>query len=412
MKPKIFSTLGKVKKYCTRTLNDEAVNLLNEMKAYDKAEKYMSGLPHFSDADPQTKLQDLQRSHIALLAILLTAPRYITFASPIIYLRTMRAIRKIFSNDGLFLFEINCTKEIQDQLCADNKNAIPEIIMDFFRKNNIPLSMKATFVVKNANKEWVIIDGDNHFLITIIENNNSKYLLNIRFKFPNRILKLISIIIRDTKYYFDPKKHHNHWHVDFYDEVSANFIENRNRLGALIDPISMIFIVQEVWLILGINLNPIIEYLNKHHIDENIASYLFNNPLEEKKDIQEKCQKYMDAYEKRFGNSLLKRKTANQAQNEIITRVIYDRLFGLYEKYDSEYIKPTISKDDINKPDNFEILQDPIKITREILIALKKPLIEAGLLEENDFNLFELKEPDEINDAPDEEMDDYEVRFA
>lgn len=404
-KKKLFTVMENVKCYCTKTIKDESFNTIDEMEAYKKAEKVMTGLPHFSSSDPRTELQDWQRSHIALLAILLTAPKYIMFASPIIYLRAMRAIRKVFSKDGLFLFQKDYIEGIVNELDSIDKDAVPEIIRETFQEEKMPLSTESIFVMKKEGLEWEITDGENHFIIIKNEaeekKDERKICLEVRLQFTEKILKLTAGIVRDTQYYFDPKKHYNHWHVDFYDEFYANIV-SQHRLGSLLfGSITNIFILQQIWLILGINLNPIIKYLGKHYIDDGIPSYLYD-PSDEKKDILIKCREYMKAYNERFGRSLEKR-NENQVQSGTITKIILDRLFGLYKDSESEYIKPTIAKEGINNPANFEIIKDAIKITREIIIALKKPLIEQGLLKEEDFNLFEVKEPDEIPDAPDNE---------
>jgi len=404
IKEKIDAVMENVKSFCSKTINDKPFKTIDEMEAFTKAEKAMIGLPHCSFSDRRTELQDWQRSHIALLAILLTSPKYITFASPMIYLRAMRAIRKVFSKDGLFLFRISHAEDIVNQLNSIDKNVVPEIIRESFQAENMTLSMESIAVKKKEGQEWEIIDGENHFLVTknkTKEKDERIIYLEVRFQFPKQILKLTAAVVRDTKYYFDPKKHYNHWHVDFYDEFYANIVA-QHRLGALLlTSITDIFLLQQIWLILGINLNPIIEYLEGYDIDKEIPSYLYN-PSDEKKNLLIKCKEYMKAYNQRFGSSLEK-KTEKQVQNEKVTNIIKDSLFGLYGYPVSEYIKPTLPKDGINNPVNFEILKDAIKITREIIIALKQTLIEQSLLKEEDFNLFEVEEPDKKHDAPDEE---------
>ncbi|WP_457593967.1 hypothetical protein [Hydrogenimonas sp.] len=404
IKEKIFTVLRNVKLYCSKTIKDEAFNTIDEMEAYKKAEKVLTGLPHFSSADRHTKLQDWQRSHIAHLAILLTSPKYITFASPIIHLRAMRSIRKIFSEDGLFLFRINCTEDIVNRLNSIEKNIVPDIIRESFQAENMTLSMESIIMKKKEAEEWKIIDGENHFIVNKIKTKGKDekiVYLEVRFQFPEQVLKLTAKVVMDTKFYFDPKKHYNHWHVDFYDEFYAKIV-NQYRLGALLrTSITDIFLLQPIWLILGINLNPIIEYLKNNYVDKNIPSHLYN-PSNERKNLLIKCKEYMKVYSQRFGNSLEK-KTERQAQNEKITNIIKNSLFGLYGDPESEFIKPTLSKEGINNPVNFETIKDAVKKTREIIIALKQPLIEQGLLKEEDFNLFEGEELDKKDDAPDEE---------
>lgn len=78
-----------------------------ETAKYENAENELIGTPHFyhvPDELPKKKqyntrtVQDWKMTHIGHLAILLSAPHHIVFASPIIHLRAMHIIRKVLAS--------------------------------------------------------------------------------------------------------------------------------------------------------------------------------------------------------------------------------------------------------------------------------------------------------------------------
>lgn len=117
--------------FCKSTLTKELLEVKkDEEQAYDTAEKALAGSPHFIDpktsgvadrlpmedkteslpdeaesmpgeetAEPLPLQEDWQRTHIAHVAVLLSAPRHIVFASPIVHLRAMLAIRRGFEDN-------------------------------------------------------------------------------------------------------------------------------------------------------------------------------------------------------------------------------------------------------------------------------------------------------------------------
>ncbi len=399
-----------IKEYCTRTINGESFNSLDENIAYQHSEEMLIGTPHFLKKDI-IELHDWQRTHLAHLALMLVAPRTIIFASPIIHLRAMRSIRQVFSKEGLYLFSMDRTEDMVNELDSLNRGSVPDTIQSLFQENDLPLSNQAYVVVEVKNVLWKIIDEENSYKIDKEEES-----LKISFITPLILLKLTAEIVRDTTYRFEPTKHHNHWHVDFCDENYARILRKPGRWAGMVTSMSNVFDrYQELWLILRIDLFPLINYLENYSISERISSD-FYDPFEEKHLLLAKCKEYMNKYKRKFGE-VSNKNTEHQTQNQTISEYIVNRVFSVYQldannNNHSEFIKPTIDKDGINDAWNFQSLQEPIRRTREVIKLLKPHLLAHKFLAEKDFNIFELDESDFIPDAPDEEMNDYEVRLA
>lgn len=410
---------NKIKEYCTRTINGDSFNSLDEEIAYQHSEEMLSGTPHFLSLKVKSKElskkditepHDWQRTHLAHLALMLVAPRTIIFASPIIHLRAMRSIKRVFSKEGLYLFSVDRTEDMVNELDSLNRDPVPDTIRSLFQENDLPLSNQAYVVVEVKNILWKIIDEENSYKIEKEEES-----LKIGFITPQVLLKLTAEIVRDTNYVFEPMKHYHHWHVDFCDENYARILRKPGRWAGMVTSMSNVFDrYQELWLTLKIDLSPLINYLENHRISEKISSD-FYHPFEEKHLLLAKCKEYMKEYKRRFGEEGSNKNTVYQIQNSKISDVIVNRLFSVYQlnsgKENSEFIKPTIDEKQVNDPWNFPPLQKPITITREVISILKPHLIAHMLVKEEDFSIFELEESDFIPDAPYEEMNDYEVRL-
>lgn len=111
----INAQLASVYSFCDLSIEGKLEQIRDAEKyAYSGAENNLLGTPHFinlskpdsesrkgsglSDAEVRNlpTPEDWQRTHIAHTAILLSAPRNVVYASPIIHLRSMRAIREGF----------------------------------------------------------------------------------------------------------------------------------------------------------------------------------------------------------------------------------------------------------------------------------------------------------------------------
>lgn len=410
---------NKVKQYCIKTINGEPFVSPDEEAAYQNAENELTGTPHFLSSEINSKHvpkeeitepKDLQRTHIAHLSLMLIAPRTILFASPIVHLRAMKAIRQAFSMDGIYLFTVECPEDRVKELDSSHMNTVPETIRSIFQKHHVPLSEQAYVVVEENNGLWKIVDKENSYVI-----HNKEESLKASFIIPQVLLKLTAEIVRDTNYVFDPIKHYNHWHMDICDENYARILKNPMRWSRMVTSMSNIFDrYQELWLALGIELSPLIGYLQDYPISNRISSD-FYHPFEEQQLLLEKCKKYINEHKRRFGD-VLNKNTEHQTQNRTISEYIVNRLLRIYQldtdnDY-SEFINPTIDEEKINDAWDFQTLQEPIKRTREVIKLLKPHLLAHKILAEKDFTIFELDESDFIPDAPDEEMDDYEVRLA
>ena len=411
---------NEVKRYCTKTIKEEPFNSSDEDIAYQNSEMMLTGTPHFLSCkinSEQVSKEDLsephdwRRTHIAHLVLMLVAPRTIIFASPIVHLRAMRSIRQVFSKDSLNLFAVDYTEDIVDELDMLHRKPISDTIRFLFQDNDVPLSEQAYVVVEVKKVLWKIIDKENSYLIEKKEES-----IEIGFMVPRSLLKLTAEIVRDTNYVFDPIKHYHHWHVDICDENYARILKHPGRWTSMVTSMSNVFDrYQELWLTLGINLSPLINYLENYRISEEISSD-FYDPFEEKHLLLAKCKEYMNKYKRKFGE-VSNKNTEHQTQNHTISEYIVNRVFSVYQldadnNNHSEFIKPTIDKDGINDAWNFQALQEPIRSTREVIKILKPHLLAQKFLTEKDFSIFKLDESDFIPDAPDEEMDDYEVRLA
>ena len=102
-------------RFYDKTLAGEEITLDDETFWYQRIEGELSGTPHFMDTDEAisalmsphyaTELPDWQRTHAGHVAIMLSAPRAMVFASPIAHFRAMRAIRSVFYDKDPELFQ-------------------------------------------------------------------------------------------------------------------------------------------------------------------------------------------------------------------------------------------------------------------------------------------------------------------
>lgn len=102
----LYDGWGKLGNYCDASLDAKNFEFTAaESQAYDDVEKLLNGTPDIwhqrnyqirlrIPVQERAVLADWQRAHVAHLAILLSAPRRIIYASPLIHLRSMRAIRQ------------------------------------------------------------------------------------------------------------------------------------------------------------------------------------------------------------------------------------------------------------------------------------------------------------------------------
>ena len=93
--------------------DEELQKLIKQEESdYEKQEQRLLGTPHFMDTKEafeagvpskyRTELPDWQRTHAAHVALMLSAPRSLVFASPIVHFRAMRAIRTAFRGRKCF----------------------------------------------------------------------------------------------------------------------------------------------------------------------------------------------------------------------------------------------------------------------------------------------------------------------
>jgi hypothetical protein len=102
----LYAGWNKLGAYCDASLEGKDFEFsIAEAKAYEDVEQTLYGTPdiwyqqHLQNMlripqQERTKLSDWQRVHAAHIAIMLSAPRRIIYASPLIHLRSMRAIRQ------------------------------------------------------------------------------------------------------------------------------------------------------------------------------------------------------------------------------------------------------------------------------------------------------------------------------
>lgn len=441
----INEQLGKVRHFCSKTMNSETFDSAKEEEAYQLAEKQLLGTPHYInylearkagvEETEVTELSDWQRTYIAHIALMLSAPRTIIFASPIVHFRAMRVIRRAFSADGVYMLSIEPTDEILNEL--DNSR-ISDEFQSLCRDNedqefSISFSENAKVIPEKPGNEWRIIDGYHSYRLKLANGN-----IKIDYLIPAHILKLTAEIVKDTSFSFEPEKHHHHWHVDYCDEAYARYSFNnkveryrklhsekkakekaladmgrlRTTLTSMVNGFDR---YSDLWLMLGIDLAPFARYLRTSKINKRISSAsnieIWNVP-EEKQNLQQLCDLYIKQYHERFGaNSKSEPETLSeiQRQSHSIADALLSSLFRVLESK-PELTAPTITYQYIQNAWNAQPMQQGIKLSREVINVLLKPhLLAHKLLEEKDFEIFKTEESEEEHDYTDEEMEDFEI---
>jgi hypothetical protein len=366
---------------------DFEMSLLAEQDAYQVALESLLGTPHFIDSDqaelafgkiPEDELtnqQDWQRSHIAHVAILLSVPANIVYASPIHHLRAMHAIRQAFRNQPVYegaLLSAGTTIQLGDNVSRikDAYKGMQVVLMGGDGKGQRrmivsydPLSKailigKDWAVAPNAGDPFQIIDTPDYQLVTEL--------------------------VRSVFFSFLPHNHHHHWHVDYKIPWNRSLSERCKRSWFL-SPVARIRYFLPIWLDLGINLTPFIAYLKQYKL-LNTSAPNVKKALSEYQAVLNMCINYQNSYISRYGKHGKPVEWAIENANSLVKAI-----FHQYKK-DEALIKPTITAKHIEgaytdkvmkevRKASFDIQMRELEIMKKQLYAQEKAgLYQASLL--------------------------------
>lgn len=370
----IFAELKKLYAKCDKTLDGEDDKLNDEEKAelfgeeeknYEEVEKALFGTPHFIDPtvakrvpeEEVTTVSDRQRTHIGHVAILLSAPRNIVFASPIVHVRAMRAIREAFRvpvHAGDVQEATSNTVMLADASLD---------IDDYYNDMQIQIISNAGISQKRTITVYCGIDR----VATVDKPWDTQPTIGDSFQiFDISCFKLATEIVRCTSFSFLPHNHHHHWHVDYLPPWGRR---DCKRYWTM-DPVERIRYFSPLWLSMGIDLSPFLRYLEEYKI-QNQKDKLLKNVVDEYKDVVEVCKEYQEEYVKRYGTEKQPKKDSIQKTDELL-----ERLFSQF-KENSDLLRPTISREHLAGKRDSKVMKEAGQYSMRLL----RELITLDLIE-------------------------------
>lgn len=384
--------IRKVKKFCTREKNGEVPYYSdNEKSIYLQAERQLTGTPHFVKTDdassekivpevPEeiTELADWQRTHAGHLSILLSAPKLIVYASPIVHFRALHAIRQTLKMEGVFLFGLDCFDSYMNYLNDPESNKVPQELIYAFSEIKIPLSDDHRIEVVKENYEWVLTNYESKFKLKVSEDR-----LDVHWSVPLDLVNCFSELIRYSGFGFLPHNHHNHWHVEYHSGVSKPKSQSESeKFGTLLTKF------KPIWLLLSVDLIPFRDYLSKYKTNDDP---LLKEVANEKVTLLRLVEDYIQEFKNRYGNNNKKNLAPDQIQERTISEKFKEAIFSAF-KEDSELIKPTIRKEHIAAAENTR-LNLPVSEKLKSQIEISETLLFKHLIPE----ILRIIKPEDIN---------------
>jgi hypothetical protein len=406
--------IKKVKEFCPSKSKDIPYYSKYEESEYLKAEAKLAGTPHFIRPDDatslkikdeeRTELADWQRTHAGHLSILLSAPKLIVYASPIVHFRASHAIRQSLKKEGIPIFKFECSDEHIDYFNNPEKyQSTLQDLMNIFRSNGIPLD--PNHCVESKNSEWVLASYGDEFRLNELDNH-----IYVSYLIPKELVAAFSDVINLAGFSFMPDDHHHHWHVD-YDSNRLN----RHRY---------------LWLSMQVDLKGFEKYLSTYKVNQNSLSKSVD---EERKKILNWCNDYVKEFEQRYGGQG-KPPDDKQLQKITISNELLKAIFGVYRNSDSSFIRPGVTLKNVSQSnqDNMQALfsdelEEQIKSSEKLLFGrdgLVQQLFIRGMLKKSELDFVEWsvhfvreQEPADIRrlmedgyEEPD--LEDYEIESA
>lgn len=394
-----------------------------EKDLYKKTESKFAGTPHFiSDGDAQalglseyerTDLADQQRLHVGHLAIMMAGPRTMIYASPLIHIRAMYALRRLARRDGLlFLFQIGGSiGALEEYLGAvsggEAKEPVPELLSAAFFEKGIILSEEPV-VEQTGTGAWFLYNynTDAKYHIEVLSDNETR-CLSISFVLPDALIRSINQVVGGVGFGFAPNDHHDHWHVEFH-RVNSKGQDNGKEVPYETHLKSTFEKLFPLWCWLGVDLRGFYEYLKDYKIDSRA---LFKPLHEQRQKLLSCCADYIIDYEKKYGaGRTTVAPTGEQQQYATISKKLCEELFSPF-KDGGMLIEPTIKKEYItNKSYLPTALNETIKRSEKIVWGpLISILNRLGVIGQTKLEFVEwqaILERAEFTDGLDFEIDD------
>ncbi len=353
-----------------------------EVLKYQEIETEIGGTPHYVADDPQNCFVDYQRAFATHLAILLSAPSAIVFASPIHHFRCVRILRQCFRPTEIPLKTICLDNQVVSIL---DQGIIPDQLKVALQEN-LPISDIISASVLKTSSAWQLIN-EHHELLLIKKNSE----FTLKTFIPLKLCQLVALAIKSVYFQFEPSNHYHHWHVNYHRGGSKAV----NRFS--------IFML--IWLELGVDITILNNYLHKYTIlDEK--NELLKEIVTERENLKELCLQFKIQFEQKYGTEIddsLDRLKDYQKRNRTITTKLIERLFGELRK-EGGLLTPAIGKGYKAKqyPDELPLFWQDCEATTEVLKKALPAMKKKNRITDDDLRAFE-------EDVLNEQVDDEEV---
>ena len=318
--------------YFRKTLNGEEQKLDeaswwkyvdDEERCFTVTEKDLIGTPHFIDSQACkscTKAKkgflsplQWQMTHLGHLAILLSVPRNVVFASPIVHLRAMRTLRNVFRKPIL-------EGVLRNNLTLDEKAVDLDDYYEGMMLKVVGISgnIQKRIIKTYCQDRSITVDSP---LDPLPEAGDTYQVFDITS------YCLATEIARFTHFEMDPLIHHNHWHVDYLTKDECNKYDHSV-------PIRRLQKFSPLWLRLGVDLAPLVEYLDNYKIQNQNERLIATKVVNEYNEVKDFCNNYIELFKKQTA-------VTPKAATRIDTEILMKNLFEPY-KVDSELKETTI----------------------------------------------------------------------